>query len=111
MLADVLRFYVLGRLLLGPASVNTVYEDLRRLAWEGLLPAEPTLAEVVDEVSLFEGLGLLRRVDGVLVLVEELLPEEARSRVEEAAALIAERLGTWTLPAAAETLLEAGHAA
>jgi hypothetical protein len=98
-----LRDAVLARLLLGPASLHRLALDLERLYMEDVVEAPPLLMDIVEEVRLYKRLGLVQEgPSGALYLDESLVPPEARERLEELAARMANALGAWSTPGAEE---------
>jgi hypothetical protein len=74
---SVLRYAIIARLLLAPAPLHQLIEDLVMLREAGFLPPAFTLRDILEEVELYEALGLVyENDDGLLAVNTELLSDE-----------------------------------
>ena len=81
---SVLRYAIVARLLLAPAPLHELVEDLARLREAGFLPPAFTLRDILEELELYEATGLVYEdEDGLLhVDIDMIRDEEVIIRVE-----------------------------
>ncbi len=81
---SVLRYAIIARLLLAPAPLHELVEDLARLREAGFLPPAFTLRDILEELELYESAGLVYEDEEGLLRVdmERIGDEEVVIRVE-----------------------------
>ncbi len=81
---SVLRYAIIARLLLAPAPLHELVEDLARLREAGFLPPAFTLRDILEELELYEAAGLVYEdEDGLLrANIDIISDEEVIVRVE-----------------------------
>lgn len=81
---SVLRYAIIARLLLAPAPLHELVEDLARLREAGFLPPAFTLRDILEELELYEAAGIVYEDgDGLLrANIDIISDEEVIVRVE-----------------------------
>ncbi len=74
---SVLRYAIIARLLLAPAPLHELVEDLANLREVGFLPPAFTLRDILEELELYEAVGLVYEdEDGLLRANIDLVDDE-----------------------------------
>jgi len=82
--ASKLSYIILARLYVSPLTLPALYREILSYSEDGLLPADPTIIEVANEVALFKKLGVINEGSrGLLYLNHDRLEPLVRRRIEE----------------------------